>query len=450
MNTLYDLLGAHADDDAEAIKKAFYRAVKAHHPDLHPDDPDAPLRFTEIIAANALLRDPKQRARYDRMLQLERQQYQFKLEYPQARSQFERRRLRSKKMRIAAAVVGVTALASAYELFSPVSTTAILAIQKDDHATTAAETTENHRDAATAVAAVKADGNTPAVSATAKADDNTPAANATAKADDNTPAASATAKADAVGNRTDVVGTPVEPAVAQLVERPAGRGEPRGKEDGAEVPDGVIRPTTDASATDSAKALVVTEAEPVLTPLSNDPNFYRERGIAAYRSGDFLGAVGNFDEAIRLDPGDAQSYNFRGNVWDELGIVERALADYDEAIRIDPNNPAIFLDRAILWQRRGELDKALIDLDRAIRFSFSDVAMYCGRGLVWYEKGRHDRALADFNHAIRLDPDAAAACIKRGLILHRHGGFNAAFAGAKAIRVDPSIFDALGQANSRP
>src|SRR5262249_19607326 len=263
MNSLYDLLGAHADDDAEAIKKAFYRAVKAHHPDLHPDDPDAPLRFMQIVAANALLRDPKRRARYDRALQLERQQYQFKLEYPQARSQFERRRLRSKRMRIAAAVVGAAALAGAYELFSPVSTTAILAIQKDDHATTAAETTENHRDAATAVAAVKADDNTPAASATAKAGDNTPAtsatgkagdnapaASATAKADDNTPAASATAKADAVGNRTDVVGTPVEPAVAQLVERPAGRGEPRGKEDGAEVPDGVIRPTTDASATD--------------------------------------------------------------------------------------------------------------------------------------------------------------------------------------------------------
>src|SRR5262245_42279334 len=512
MNTLYDLLGANADDDAEAIKKAFYRAVKAHHPDLHPDDPDAPSRFMQIVGAHALLRDPKQRARYDRALQLERQQYQFKLEYPQAWSQFERRRLRTKKKRIAAAVVGVAALASAYEVFSPISTTAILAFQKDDHAATATETTGNHRDAATAVAAVKADdntpaasatakadgntpaasatakaddntqaasatakadgnsragsaaakadgntpaasatakadGNTPAASATAKADDNTQAASATAKADDNTQAASATAKADAMGSRTDVVR---RPAVAQLVERPAERGEPRGKEDGAEVPDAVIRPSTDASATDSGKTLVVAEAEPVLAPLSNDANFYRQRGIDAYRSGDFLGAVGNFDEAIRLDPGDAQSYNFRGNVWDELGIVERALADYDEAIRIDPNNPAIFLDRAVLWQGRGQLDKALVDLDRAIRFSFSNVDMYCGRGLVWNKKGRHDRALADFNHAIKLDSNAAAACIKRGLILHRHGGFNAAFAaGAKAIRVDPSLFDALGQANSR-
>lgn len=36
--SLYDLLGARADDDADALKKAFRKAVKVHHPDLHPGD----------------------------------------------------------------------------------------------------------------------------------------------------------------------------------------------------------------------------------------------------------------------------------------------------------------------------------------------------------------------------------------------------------------------------
>ena len=34
MKTLYDLLSARADDDAETLKKAFRIAVKAIHPDL--------------------------------------------------------------------------------------------------------------------------------------------------------------------------------------------------------------------------------------------------------------------------------------------------------------------------------------------------------------------------------------------------------------------------------
>jgi hypothetical protein len=72
MKSYYELLGASADDDADALKKAFRKAVKAHHPDLHPDDPAAAERFTKIIAANACLRDAKARATYDLLLQLER------------------------------------------------------------------------------------------------------------------------------------------------------------------------------------------------------------------------------------------------------------------------------------------------------------------------------------------------------------------------------------------
>ena len=74
MKSLYDLLGARADDDAEALRKAFRNTVKAHHPDLHPRDPGAPLRFTQIVAAYALLSDATQRANYDRQLEHDREQ----------------------------------------------------------------------------------------------------------------------------------------------------------------------------------------------------------------------------------------------------------------------------------------------------------------------------------------------------------------------------------------
>jgi len=425
MTSLYDLLGAREDDDADALKKAFRQAVKAHHPDLHPGDPDAPERFRQLIAANALLRDAKQRASYDRVLQLERQQFQLRLECHQLRSKLDRQQVRLKRMRATAAIAAVGALVGGYGLFSPISTTAIVAINKDEHA-------------AAAVAAVKKGRQTAAVIAAAQMNEDTP---------------TAAPKADAVKGDLDNSGKPVETTGAQLMDttNPPDRGEPRDKHDDAEVPSGASKPNVDASPTDSTDAPVIAGRELAAGPPTNDANFYRERGIAAYRSGDFQGAIGNFNEAIRLNRNDAQSHNIRGNVWDELGVSERALADYDEAIRIDPNNPAVFRDRAILWHRKGALDEALLDLDRAIRFSFSDVNMYCDRGLVWYQKSQHNRAIADFNQAIKLDPDSAAACIKRGLIVHRDSEFKLALATVnKAIRVDPSIFDALRPANSPP
>jgi hypothetical protein len=73
MTTLYDLLGVRSDAEAEAIKTAFRKAVKAHHPDLHPGEPHTLVRFRQIVAANGILSDAKQRAAYDQLLKLERQ-----------------------------------------------------------------------------------------------------------------------------------------------------------------------------------------------------------------------------------------------------------------------------------------------------------------------------------------------------------------------------------------
>jgi curved DNA-binding protein CbpA len=70
MSTLYDLLDALPDDDADDLRAAFRKAAKANHPDNNPGDPDAPLRFRRIIRANAILSDERQRAHYDRMLAL--------------------------------------------------------------------------------------------------------------------------------------------------------------------------------------------------------------------------------------------------------------------------------------------------------------------------------------------------------------------------------------------
>ncbi len=421
MKELYDLLGAHVDDDAEALKTAFRRAVKAHHPDLHPDDPDAPSRFRQIVAANVILRDAKQRAVYDKVLQLERQQLQLKFECDQLRSKLDRERLRLKRMRAAVAVAIIGALVGGYGLFGPVSTTAIIAVKKDN-------------DGPSTVPEGKRRGQ--------------PAADTAAKPNEDVLAIVAPAKAALATDHMNGEGEPAQTAPAQPPERAnvVDSGESRHKQDGARALNGQAHSSAGGFATSGAP--VITDREPARSIPSNDANFYREQGIASYRRGDYQQAITNFDEAIRLGPEDAQAYNIRGNAWDEMGVFERALADYDEAIRIDPNSPAVFHDRAILWQRKGDLDKALVDFDRAIRFTFSDANIYCDRGLVWYEKGRHERAIADFNQAIKLDPNVAAACINRGLILHRNGEFNVELADGKAIRVDPDVFDVTRLTNS--
>src|SRR5215213_109468 len=70
MTTLYDLLGALPKDNADDLRAAFRRAVKGAHPDLHPGDPDAAVKFREIVRASEILGDAEQRAAYDHLLDL--------------------------------------------------------------------------------------------------------------------------------------------------------------------------------------------------------------------------------------------------------------------------------------------------------------------------------------------------------------------------------------------
>ncbi len=66
MRDPYEILGLRKDADEAAIKAAYRKLAKRHHPDLHPGDKKAAERFQELNNANDLLSDPERRARFDR------------------------------------------------------------------------------------------------------------------------------------------------------------------------------------------------------------------------------------------------------------------------------------------------------------------------------------------------------------------------------------------------
>ena len=63
---LYSVLGVAREAGADEIKRRYRQLAKELHPDLNPDKPDVVDRFKRITAAYDLLKDPEQRARYDR------------------------------------------------------------------------------------------------------------------------------------------------------------------------------------------------------------------------------------------------------------------------------------------------------------------------------------------------------------------------------------------------
>lgn len=63
----YGVLGVSKDATDAEIKKAYRTLAKKHHPDRHPDDPEAEARFKEISEAHDVLADPEERQQYDQI-----------------------------------------------------------------------------------------------------------------------------------------------------------------------------------------------------------------------------------------------------------------------------------------------------------------------------------------------------------------------------------------------
>ncbi|MEG4037658.1 tetratricopeptide repeat protein, partial [Microcoleus sp. S36b_A4] len=110
----------------------------------------------------------------------------------------------------------------------------------------------------------------------------------------------------------------------------------------------------------------------------------------------------DFNEAIRLNPNDAEAYNGRGAVRSQQGDIEGAIADYNEAIRLEPNYAEAYSNRGVVRYDQGDLQGALTDCNEAIRLNPSYADAYYNRGVVRYDQGDLQGALTDCNEAIRL------------------------------------------------
>lgn len=121
------------------------------------------------------------------------------------------------------------------------------------------------------------------------------------------------------------------------------------------------------------------------------------------------------------------------------------MSDYDEAIRLDTGNALAHVDRGVLIAtRKAELRKAIGDFDHALALVPNNVDTLVLRGNAYTSVGEHGRALADLNRAVALAPDNPRAFMVRGLVNARLGDMQRAFADYnRALSIDPEYVDAL-------
>src|ERR1700689_786168 len=66
MRDPYEVLGVPRGASAAAIKSAYRKLAKKHHPDANKNDPKAAARFAELNSANEIIGDEDKRKQFDR------------------------------------------------------------------------------------------------------------------------------------------------------------------------------------------------------------------------------------------------------------------------------------------------------------------------------------------------------------------------------------------------
>tara|TARA_B110000259_G_C13941066_1_gene372801 strand:- start:286 stop:1107 length:822 start_codon:yes stop_codon:yes gene_type:complete len=94
---------------------------------------------------------------------------------------------------------------------------------------------------------------------------------------------------------------------------------------------------------------------------------YTNRGTIKQIFSDFAGAVNDFNNAIELDPYDAELYYNRAYSKTDLFNYSEAIDDYSKAIEVNPNYTSAYANRSALKEALGDLSGACNDAKLAAK-----------------------------------------------------------------------------------
>jgi len=192
-----------------------------------------------------------------------------------------------------------------------------------------------------------------------------------------------------------VAGDEGKPSPAQGLEQPKPATAP------AVVPD--LTATDD---TLTAKAMAATDPRALELILSGD---------AWLDMGKYDKAIGAYDQAIGLDPGNRFGYFGRGRARAAMREYAQAIADFDRVIQFAPNFATAYFRRGLAKVTSGDAEGGFADCDRAATLDPKARDAYYCEGIAWHAKGDAGRAIAAYSVAIGIDPRHDASYYGRGM-----------------------------------
>ncbi|MEM7554456.1 MAG: tetratricopeptide repeat protein [Cyanobacteria bacterium P01_A01_bin.84] len=113
-------------------------------------------------------------------------------------------------------------------------------------------------------------------------------------------------------------------------------------------------------------------------------------------------AIALFNTAIQENPYFSQAYFYRGLAHYDLGEFLQAVSDYTQALKLDSQSAETYYSRALARLALKNLPGTLDDVENVIRINIKYAAAYDLRGIVRRKQGFIHEAIANFKNAAQL------------------------------------------------
>jgi len=128
-----------------------------------------------------------------------------------------------------------------------------------------------------------------------------------------------------------------------------------------------------------------------------------------------------FTHALAVTGDNALAHLNLGGALEDQGRVADALVEYQETIRLEPGQQMAYSNIGRILAGEGQLEPALEYCRAALSLKPQSPFLHDSVGIVLAQQGHGDEALQEFDTALRLNPDYAPAHYQKGCLLLKQG-----------------------------
>jgi len=163
------------------------------------------------------------------------------------------------------------------------------------------------------------------------------------------------------------------------------------------------------------------------------------RAKATYAGGNVDAALALATKAIEAKPSDVRPYLVRAQFYDHSRELPKALTDYNQALKLDPKLAQTWQLRGLVHFKLAHIDESIADFDRFIELMPDQAPYHWQRGISYYYAGRFEDGRKQFELHQTVNPNDVENAAWHFLCVARSAGVQKARASLIPVKEDARV-----------